>query len=187
MEITYGVATSSSSDVYIVGSWWSESVDFDPGAGTDIHTKEPVIRYSYLTVFDQEGEHQWARTWGQCEVQDIELNEINDSVSVTGIFSGEVDFDPGSGSDVHSSALIDGYLSRFNLEGEYQWVRTWGDYSESYIIVGSCTSDNFGNTYISGSFHGQADFDPGPEEYILTSDGLALDTYLTKFLIDGYW
>ena len=98
---------------------------------------------------------------------------------LTGQFGSlNVDFDPGAGAAVHSSnGSTDFYISKFDLEGIFQWVRP----------VGGPGLDKPGDIYVkenilyvSGSFEETVDFDPGPGIDARTSNG-GIDIFVTKY------
>ena len=107
-------------------------------------------------------------------------------VYVTGNFHDAVDFDPGVGADEHVSTGVDDvFLSKFDLEGKFQWARTWGgiSFDDGYGVVG----DNFGNVYVTGGFRYTVDFDPGPGVDEHTAVNGSHDAFLIKFPPDGNW
>jgi hypothetical protein len=109
-------------------------------------------------------------------------------IYVAGCFSGSnIDFDPGPGEDLrsmHGKYWGDTYLSKFDYNGEYLWARTWGGTGPDAayaVAVGDSQS-----AYVTGYFDEEVDFDPGPgtDMHICNGGG---DTFLCKFLPDGYW
>ena len=108
---------------------------------------------------------------------------------VAGYFIGtSVDFDPGSGVDLHSSFgnTDDIYLSKFDSSGTFVWAHTWGgdgeDKGNGVAVNGS------GTAYVTGYFTGTSiDFDPDPIEVDSHSSNGGYDIFLSKFLPDGSW
>jgi hypothetical protein len=105
------------------------------------------------------------------------------NVYITGSFRGTVDFDPGAGTDSHTSAgEEDIFLTKFDSNGGYVYTKTMGgtdhDYGRSVAV------DSGGNVYITGYFQGTADFDPGAAVDNHLSVGLE-DIFLTKINADG--
>lgn len=89
----------------------------------------------------------------------IELDAFG-NVYTTGSFMGTVDFDPGLG--VFNLAAVgqrDVFISKFDASGNFIWATSFGsplnDYGRSLF------ADASGNIYLTGSFEGTADFDPG--------------------------
>ncbi len=169
-----GVAVDSSDNVYVTGNF-NGSVDFDPGSLTDVRQGNSDC---FLTRFSQDGEYQWTRTWGGMNGDGslgIAVTHAG-NVYVTGRFLADIDF--GSGLDpLTSNGDFDAYICKFNSSGVPLWARSWGDISadQGYGIA----SDNVGNAYVTGSYQGTVDFDPGPGTDEQISDGL--NTFLVKF------
>ncbi len=166
-------------NVYAGGGFRSSSVDFDPDpVDADIQYSNGVYD-CYLSKFDSTGDFQWANTWGsggndQC--YDIGTDDSG-YCYVTGYAGGSVDYDPGSGIDYHSGMA---FLSKFDSDGAYQWAHAWGStcYGYNLCLHGS------DYIYISGTFRYTIDFDPGPGDCSLTSNG-STDSYITKFDSSG--
>ena len=96
--------TDSNNNIYIVGFFQSSNVDFDPGAGTEIHSTNGG-QDCMLVKFDQNGVFQWAKTWGNTQA-DVATGigfDSNDNLFVIGRFSGtNTDLDPGAGTSLHT-------------------------------------------------------------------------------------
>jgi hypothetical protein len=178
-----GVTIDGSGNAYVTGSFfWT--VDFDPGPGVEEHTSNGNDDI-FLSKFDSNGEFQWARTWGGLDWDTGDGVAIDGSGNayVTGFFYDTVDFDPGPGVDEHTSkGDVDIFLSKFDLNGEFQWARTWGG-GEGDTGFGVAI-DSSGNAYISGIFYDTVDFDPGPGIDEHTSNGVE-DTFLSKLDSNG--
>ncbi len=155
-DFAKAVAVDSLNNVYVAG-YYEETVDFDPGSGTDNRTAFGE-EDCYLTKFDSSGNYLWALTWGAGAPDDVLALVIdsNDNAYVSGHYIVTVDFDPGPGIDNRTSN-IDGYgfLSKFDQNGNYQWVIT------NDISIYSAAIDSTNNLYISGKFEDTIDFDPG--------------------------
>jgi len=159
----YGVAVDKWGNIYITGIF-RYTVDFDPGAGEDCHTAIGIYG-AYLSKFDPEGNFQWVRTWGGLTDTDSICTrgvtvDDSDVVYITGGFDGIIDFDPGPGEELHQSSLDDDvFLSKFDMDGNFLWVRVWGGtgHDEAWGLA----ADNAGNVYVTGDFADTVDFDPG--------------------------
>ena len=177
------VAADASGDVYVTG-WFGDTVDFDPGAGADIHTCNGILD-AYLSKFDSSGTFLWAKTWGGSG-EDLSRSVATDgsgNTFVTGWFGDTVDFDPGAGVDNHTSnGSGDPYLTKFDSSGTFQWANTWG--GSNVDMCWGAAVDGSGNVYVTGSFQLTADFDPGSGVENHVSNGNH-DAFLGKFDSSG--
>ncbi len=203
-ERGHGVACDESGGVYVTGIFRG-ICDFDPGPELEEYTSngyEDGGFDAFLSKFDSTGEFQWARTWGSPLMGDtgfadagetafgVAVDSIGD-VYVTGGFYGTVDFDPGAGVVEFTSGgpYGDAYLLKWSLSGDFIWVNVWDAIGFSYFPIGMAqmwggsyvTVDNHDNVYVTGSYEGPTDFDPGPgvDEY----DGFG--TSVSKFTPAG--
>lgn len=190
-----GVAIDNLGNVCVVGCFSGDLVDFDPGPGIDEHSSYPDRRTMFLSKFDDQGNFQWAGTWGGSysigAYGDIAIDNW-DNIYITDMFVGVVDFDPGDGVDNGPGyRYYDSFLSKFSPDGTYQWVRTWGT-SSPYEWGRGVAVNSLGSIYATGRFGpGTADFAPHTASCITDPDnhssaGLS-DAYLVKFLPDGCW
>ena len=81
------------------------------------------------------------------------------NIYTTGLFSGTVDFDPGSGiNNLISSGGNDVFVSKLDSSGSFVWARQFGGIgSDSGLAI---AVDSSGNVHSIGNFVGTADFDP---------------------------
>ncbi len=125
----------------------------------------------------------WAKNYGANrrvgEGQNPSLIALDkaDNVYIVGSFSGTVDFDPSLAVAERTSAgAFDAYLLKLDHEGDFQWVHQFGGSgADRASAVGL---DGSGHVYITGSFNGTVDFDPGPAADLRTAQG---NPYLTRF------
>ncbi len=184
-EYSPGLAVDTDGFAYITG-WFLETVDFDPGPGSDFHTSNGD-RDVFLSRLDSSGNLVWVLTWGGTG-RDGSRNcalDADGNIYVSGLFEGTVDFDPGPGIIEYSSnGGMDIFLSKLNYNGDLLWVRAWGGLEQDYSAV--VAVDYFGNAYITGGFMDTVDFNPGPGIDNHSSNG-SRDAFLTRFRSDGYW
>jgi len=186
----FGLAVESAGSISVVGTFQG-TVDMDPGGGVDNRTSNGVSDV-FLTRLDSAGLYQWARTWGGTgqETGTGVARDASGYLCVSGSFEGTVDFDPGAGSDSHSSnGSVDAFVSKLDSSGAFQWARTWGaTASESCRGVAFDTSSN---PYVVGGFSLAVDFAPtGPpcnQSSDLHATNGGSDAYLLKYLSTGCW
>ena len=171
------VAVDNAGNLYVVGEFY-ETVDFDPGNGVQeqiSNGKDDI----FLSSFDTSGNLRWVKTWGGTKYEDCRAVTVDGSgnIYIAGGFRDIVDFDPGPGTDEHTSTIgaFDIFLSKFDTEGNYQWVRTWGPGEGQQVAV-----DGSGNVYLTGRYYLTVDFDPGSGVDEHTSNGHS-DIFISKF------
>ncbi|MDY0779922.1 SBBP repeat-containing protein [Tenacibaculum sp. IB213877] len=136
-----------------------------------------------LTTFSQSFE--WVKTIGASDFDagySIAIDNFG-NIYTTGVYTGTVDFDPGSGvynlTSTQPYINKDIYILKTDSDGNFLWAKSVGGINEDYSK--SIKVDNSGNVYVTGQFVGVADFDPGPETFNVYSAGddafvLKLDT-----------
>jgi hypothetical protein len=170
-------------NIYVTG-YFTDTADFDPDGAGDNH-ESAGLEDIFLTKINTDGSYGWTKTMGgasEDQGRSVTLDG-SENIYVTGYFSGMADFDPDGTGDNHESAgLLDIFLTEINTDGNYGWTKTIGGPGKD--LGGSVTVDGRENIYVTGSFQGTVDFDPGTETDNRTSAG-SLDVFLTKIDSDG--
>ncbi len=183
-ERTLGATVDGNGNVYSVGTF-SSTVDFDPGAGTFFATSTGGTD-NFVSKFDSDGNFIWAKTWGNASNQNtlrmVTTNDTGD-VFVHGHFTGTVDFDPSAGTAfATSTAGNDIFLSKFDSDGNFEWVKAWGgtgDDGSSGVKIA-----NDGALFFTGIFTNTIDLDPSVATASSTSAG-SYDRYFLKLSTTG--
>ncbi len=180
-----GNGLTTTGDVDLLITVQSESTDYGgllPG--------RPVYNY-YLHTFLIRDKLGWAVTWGGNQADypyDIAADSAGNTYAAGFFDSKSVDFDPGPDECIKSKiGLSDAFIVKFDPFGKFQWANTWGGPGGIALVTG-VEVDNLGNIYTFGMFRPSIDFDPGPGENLLSSNG-ENDFFLSKFDGDGsyYW
>lgn len=176
---SHSVSSDLSGNVYVAGTF-KDTVDFDPGTGTDIHSSHGKHDV-FVQKLDANGNFQWAKTFGSTEsdyCHGITTDAAN-NVYITGIYQLSVDFDPSSGIDtITSNGQSDVFLHILDENGNYQGAKTFGGLSYDSGVV--LAIDNSNNIFLSGVFSSNTvDFDPGNGVDTLSTNG-SYDVFLMK-------
>ncbi|MBC8045599.1 MAG: T9SS type A sorting domain-containing protein [Fimbriimonadaceae bacterium] len=108
--------------------------------------------------------------------------DADGNIYTAGLFTGTIDFD--ESEDVHeltSSGNGDGFVLKTDSLGNFLWAINVGGINGDNAYSIKVSSD--GSVYIGGWFMGDVDFDPGPEEFILSA-GYQI-SYILKLDADG--
>jgi PKD-like domain/Beta-propeller repeat/Secretion system C-terminal sorting domain len=192
----YAIATDSFGNVYTTGSFMnnqilSDTADFDPGVdfyglfsngGADI----------FVSKLSPDGDLVWAVSFGDTGGDRGHgiTTDADGNVYVVGLFKGSVDFDPGQGSYplISSFNHSSSFVLKLDTNGSLIWARELGDgptFSSASSVGYSIAVDNEGNVYTTGSTTNGGDFDPGPEEFILTTNTNSPIIFISKLDSDG--
>lgn len=161
-----GIAVNAAGDIYTAGNFQG-TVDFDPGSGTDNYTSAGGYD-GFIHKLGASGNFAWAITYGSVNYDAVAAiaSDAAGNIHVSGIYSGTVDFDPGSGTDYHTAADMDAFVIKLNPYGNLLWAKTFGGSPGASSSTGSntLTLDGANNVYSSGSISGNTSFDldPGP-------------------------
>lgn len=159
------IDTDTFGNVYAVGVFTCDSVDFDPGPGVanlQISNNGPYHYDFFVCKFDALGNYVWAKSIVGTEsagVYDISVDN-HGFIYFTGRFHGTIDMDPGAGvSTITAVGGSDVYVCKWDTSGALVWAKNMGGFGHDEPRA--LTTDHDGNVYITGGFQGTADFDPG--------------------------
>lgn len=175
-------------NIFTIGSF-SDSVDFDPGAGTSYLVAGPSESAMFITKLDSSGNFIWAKKiagtstcCSKINPEKILLDTLG-NIYLTGYFYLIIDFDPSIGVATKSSiGFNDVFVLKLDSTGSFLWVKTFGG---SFTNYGKAVAvDRSGNVYATGSYEKTTDFDPNSGVYNLVSNGYS-DIFITKLNSSG--
>ncbi|KPK77737.1 MAG: hypothetical protein AMJ79_02260 [Phycisphaerae bacterium SM23_30] len=178
LDNSYGVAVDAAGNVFATG-YFAGPVDFDPTDGTDNHYSNGG-RDIFVSKLNADGSYEWTATFGS-DVNDtsygVAVNSQGDVFS-TGLFYGEIDFDPTEGTDRHTAGdFYDVFITKLHGDGCYGWTATFG--SDSADVSNGVAVDSEENVFVTGAFFGVGDFDPTDGTDNHESEGIG-DIFVTK-------
>jgi hypothetical protein len=187
-----GIDTDHSGNVYVSGNF-RELVDFNPGQNPDEvdEFKSNGNTDVFVCKYDSNGNYKWTITFGGNDdyillenCYDLSIDDTS-NVYITGRFSDTADFDPSSGVvERTADGFFDTFLCKYNSEGQFEWVNTWGGFNDEDCGFG-IKAVSSGYILITGEFNGQnVDFDPGPDQDLHSSMTVS-SAYLCKYDLNG--
>jgi hypothetical protein len=164
----YSLDVAASGNVLVTGIFMN-TVDFDPGAGTN-NLSSAGGNDCFILCLDASGSFVWARRFGSASLDQGHSIAVDaqGNVYTTGLFDATVDFDPGPGTYNMTAVSWNIFVSKLDNSGNFVWAANMGGNGIEYPF--SIMLDQSGNIYTSGYFMGGgADFDPGPGTFTLSS------------------
>lgn len=180
-ETGNSIAVDALGNSYVVGNFGGNA-DFDPGLGVATLTSSGASDI-FLTKYDALSNYVWAFNLGcfgsyQANASSVAC-DANNNVYISGYFTGTVDFDPGPGvTNVSTNLATNQYMyffAKYNSAGQFMFI------NKIPVYTAVIKSDALGNSYVTGTYAGSVDFDPGPGTSILNSAGSSQDIFLAKY------
>ncbi len=177
------ISVDSYGNIYMTG-FFSGTADFDPDVSNNFNLTAIGVGAIFIVKLDSSGSFIWARIMGGpglAWAKQIQT-ELNENVYTVGFFTDTVDFDPSVGGNftliADSSVNPDIFICKLDRNGNFVWAKSIGG-TDSDIGEGLAI-DTFANVFVTGSFKGTVDFDPGSPIVNLISNN-SLDIFVCKF------
>lgn len=185
---SYGVSVDPLGNVIVIGSFGTKT-DFNPGIDDEIRiaSGEDDI---FLSKYDAFGNFTWVKNIGGLFEQEPYAIAVDGQGNIfcTGIFSHDVDFDPGPLTHILTAqdTFPDAFILKLNSTGEFNWVKqVSGPATEfGYAIA----VDQNGNSYTGGSYSSLTDFNYGGNPVMLPVDSFItvdVDGFILALDADG--
>lgn len=181
-DVARNVTVDGSGNVFVVGGFQG-TADFDPSAGVASFTTAGS-QDGYVWKLDASGNYVWAKYIGGSSIDHavwIDLGS-NGDIYVAGFFLGTADLDPGAGTANFTAAVQDAYVLKLDASGNYVWAKVLT--GPSAKLANALALDAVDNVYITGSFQGAVDFDPGAGTANVAAVG-GQDAYIAKLDASG--
>ncbi|MCB9230516.1 MAG: SBBP repeat-containing protein [Bacteroidia bacterium] len=167
----HSIEVDTAGNLYLGGRFW-DSLDVDPGPGV---TKiiSPSSNEGFIAKYDPSGDFQWViplgnftgNNAGGATTEDIHFDEKRKELYVAGGFYSTIDFDPGPGVyNLTSHGNKDCFFAKYSENGQFIWAKGIG--SGNNDACNGIAIDDTNNVFITGSYAGSCDFDPGPGTFI---------------------
>ncbi len=190
------IATDSQGNIYVIGSFAGDSVDFDPHPVDTLILRPVGDEDLFIAKYTPAGNIIWAFNIGG-NLTDAALGitlDDNNNIYITGYFRDFVDFNP---DPLTSNVLFsngdggldlgyggDIFVASYDANGNYRWAFNIGG-SSLQDSGGDVLYDGQGHIYIAGYFSGTAvDFNPSPA-YTLLNSQTGGKMFLAKYTTNG--
>ena len=184
------IATDASGNFYIAGAF-NGTVDFDPDSVAEHKLVTDTIQSGFVMKLAADGSFQWAKKVGGVDNPLSSYNYANavavdgaSNVLLAGSFMGTVSM---GSSTLVSNGYSDMFIAKLDAGGNYLWAKGIGNTWDSDRAT-RITLDAASNVYVSGTYRGTVDFDPGASVKNMTSVG-NVDAFLLKLTTNGdfFW
>lgn len=179
--VTNGLLASAGTYKILIG------VEDDENAGSPSYMDLTAFQIYAVEVGPALPPEGWCVSWGDASgdvAYEVEVDETG-NIFVAGSFLGSPDFDPGPGiTTATAHGIRDIFLSKFDSEGNFQWVRTWGSPQDEHV-TGLAVRDE-DRVYVYGTYGGLCDFDTGSGTYAYETHG-GKDVFISRHDSDGNW
>jgi len=113
----------------------------------------------FVAKFGEDGAHRWSKRYDDETVGDVQIRvavTAEDTVLLTGGFSGAVDF---GGGALPSAGSTDIFLAKLDANGVHRWSVRFGDAERQVARALAVSGDE---VFLAGTFAGGLDFGAGP-------------------------
>lgn len=172
----------------LIAGVFSDVTDFDPGPGVFNLTAAGIAGEwdAFILKLDANGNFVWAAKFGG-PGQDSGWNVATDSIGnvyCLGGYNDTIDMDPGAGiyNLIPFGGIYNLYTVKLDANGNFQWVKSIGN--GIGVFAREMTIDHNASLYITGSYKGTLDFDPGAGIYNLTANA-DYDAFVYKYSYCG--
>lgn len=127
----------------------------------------------------------WVQSWGGSAWDYSRTAAVDGegNIFVSGYFRDAMDADPGPAVvNLVGAGERDVYVSKFNASGKLLWAKQFSGALDE--AANSITTDAEGNVYITGTYIGTVDFDPGSGVFNLVNTTFA-NTFICKLDTNG--
>ncbi len=184
-ESIRSICVDYSGNIILAGLSYSDSVDFDPGPG--INKQNVANSVGYILKLDNAENFAWVKLFtgtpgSSAYVTDLAIDSGNNILFSGCFLSGDVDFDPGDEENILSGNFGEGYVTKLDSMGDFEWARA---FNGTFVFLSAISVDRTGNSYISGEFSENMDADPGLSANMLTCGLTEGDVFILKLNKDG--
>ncbi len=148
---------------------------------------QPLAAIIFFSLIIIRGAAQPAYTWansmgGTSDEMGYSIRaDVSGNTYVTGYFNGTANFNPSGSANLTSQGGQDIFLAKYDPSGGYLWAFSIGSTGND---IGNSLAVDASGVFITGSFKGAADFDPGAGTTTLANMGLD-DIFFARYDVSG--
>ncbi len=160
----YALKTDASGNSYTTGKFSGTNVDFDPGPGSALLTSFGTDDI-FILKLDPDGNFVWVKQLGGSggDIPSSLALDPSGNIYITGTFASAGDFDPGPGvwtlTPNNGPGFTDVFVASLDASGNFRWAVGFGGAQGD---AGTAVAASGSRTYVTGTYRGTVDFDPGP-------------------------
>ncbi|MDI9257183.1 T9SS type A sorting domain-containing protein [Flavobacterium sedimenticola] len=193
-----GMETDSANNIFLSGIFLG-TVDIDPNPGvntfiTSQSVSSGAISSAFIAKFNNSGDLIWNRHIRGTATTDMFMPFIKkdnqEDIILACAFKGNTTFLPTTTS-LDTNGFYSSFLAKYNTNGTLMWTKHFGVpiTNQSAFFPNSFVSnvivDNCNNIYVSGEFQGDCDFNPAPEERVLSTMTNQIDAFIASYTTNG--
>lgn len=181
-EGCYGLSVDQAGNVIITGAF-HQTIDFDFKSGVANRTSAGSGDI-FIAKYDPDANLHWAHQIGSASGENgwTVTTDAQHNVYAIGDLAGSADFDPSTSTALLTPISSAGYVAKYDANGNYQWAFLL-EATTNELLYG-VTTDRWGNVYVTGTFHGSMDCDPGSGTATIGSSGQR-DVFVAKYDANG--
>ncbi|MCO5252264.1 MAG: T9SS type A sorting domain-containing protein [Candidatus Kapabacteria bacterium] len=162
-------AIDDADNVYLTGIYM---LTMEFGAGNESFDLTSNGKFDFFVAkLDKDGNLLWTKSYGGIfnEYSHKILLDNEGNVYIIGTFNDDVNFGTDENPhELNSSFGQNIFILKLDPDGNFIWVKQLAGQADKHIF--SVTYDDAYNLIMTGTFNGEFDFDPGPDEYIVKSE-----------------
>jgi hypothetical protein len=183
-DFSYNITKDAAGNVYTTGCSFG-ALDFEGGTGI-VANSHSGANECFFAKHDAAGNAVLAKTIpaniSTNAFFSIAVDTVTNAIYIAGNFNGTTDFDPGVGySALTSTGAQDIFFAKYDANGNYVFAKRIGGTNADYIS--GIKVDGSGSLYVTGTFQGTIDFNPGAGTANLV--GGSPTTFIAKYDING--
>lgn len=168
--------------IYLTGTITGQ-VDFDPGAGTYTIGEQDGSASTFIAKYNLVGDIVWAYHYKGCIINSIAVDGQNRIIITGRTFNNEaIDFDVTGGTSIIQQPGSSCFLVKYNSDMSLMWASGIQNVYATRVRVNALNA-----IYIAGFAVGNStiDFDPGPDQAIVTTTTPLLSSFVAKYSAGG--